>query len=75
MGRYGNLDYPVLTKRAFLFGLCLFALGAGGEFVVHSYLGPIPSWEETFLFDIEVLGVLVALFSPFVFGVVLPLTE
>jgi hypothetical protein len=75
MGRYGNIDYPTLTKRAFLFGLCLFAFGAGGEFVVHSYLGPVPAWEETLLLDLEVIGVLVALLSPFVFGVALPLTE
>jgi hypothetical protein len=35
----------------------------------------VPAWEETLLFDMEVLGVLISLFSPFVFGVLLPLTE
>jgi len=27
-GRYGELDYAVLTKRSFLLGVTLFAIGA-----------------------------------------------
>jgi len=74
-GRYGNLDYPTLAKRGTLLGLCLFALGAAGELAVHALGTPIPAWEATLLFDAEVVGVALFLFSPIVFGVLLPLTE
>jgi hypothetical protein len=74
-GRYGNLDYPTLAKRGTLLGLCLFALGAVGELGTHALGMSIPAWEATLLFDAEVLGVALFLFSPIVFGVVLPLTE
>ena len=30
-GRYGDVDYPTLTKRSFLFGIGLFALGVASE--------------------------------------------
>lgn len=74
-GRYGNLDYPTLTKRSFLLGLALFVVGAGGELVVHFLDLQLPAWEMALLFDAEVLGILVALFAPILFGIVLPLTE
>lgn len=75
MGRYGKLDYPQLTKQSFLLGIGLFALGGLGELFGHAYLAPLPGWEQTLLFDAEVLGLLVAFFSPIVFGILLPLTE
>lgn len=37
--------------------------------------GPLPGWETMLLADAEVLGVLVGLLSPLVFGLVLPLVE
>ena len=70
MGRYGNLDYPTLTKRSFLF-----AIGGLGELIGHAYFAPLPGWEQTLLFDAEVVGLLVAFFAPIVFGILLPLTE
>jgi hypothetical protein len=72
-GRYGDFDYPTLAKRGTLLGLCLFAAGAVGELGAHALGIPLPAWE--LLFDAEVLGVALFLFSPIVFGVVLPLTE
>jgi hypothetical protein len=75
MGRYGDLDYPALTKGGTLLGLGLFALGAIGELVVHSLGLQLPAWEMTLLFDAEVLGVALFLLSPLVFGLLLPLTE
>ncbi len=30
-GRYGDVEYTVLTKRGFLLGVALFAIGALGE--------------------------------------------
>jgi hypothetical protein len=75
MTRYGNLDYPVLAKRGFLLGLALFAVGALGEVVGHVALGTVPGLVDTLLLDLEVVGVLLGLLSPFVFGILLPLTE
>ena len=75
MGRYGDLDYPQLTKTSFLLGLGLFALGGLGELIGHAYFAPLPGWEQTLLFDAEMLGLLVAFFAPIIFGIVLPLTE
>ena len=74
-GRYGNLDYPTLTKRSFLLGVSLFVVGAVGEFVIHALGLQVPGWETALLWDAEVVGIVVALFSPFVFGILLPLTE
>jgi hypothetical protein len=75
MGRYGNLDYPKLTKLGVALGVTLFAAGAGIELAVHSLHYTLPAWEDTLFTDMEILGTLVFLLSPFVFGVVLPLTE
>lgn len=75
MGRYGNIDYPTVTKRVFFAGVALFVIGALGELVGHAYFAPMPAWEETLLFDAEVLGILLALVGTFVVGILLPLTE
>ncbi len=75
MGRYGTIDYPVWAKRGFLLGLGLFVVGAMGEIVGHTVLGTLPDPTNTILFDFEVLGVLLGLLSPLIFGIVLPLTE
>ena len=74
-GRYGDIDYPTLTKRSFLLGIGLFALGALGEFAIAATGTPVPAWEHTLLVDAEWVGVIIALLSPFVFGIILPLTE
>lgn len=70
-----RLDYPQLTKLGIGFGLALFAVGAVGTLVAPSVVGPLPAWERTLFFDAEALGVVVTLLSPFVFGILLPLTE
>lgn len=74
-GRYGDIDSVSLTKRGFALGLTLFLVGAIGELLGHGVLGGIPAWENTLLFEMEVLGILVAFLSVAVFGVVVPLTE
>jgi len=73
--RYGKLDYPVLTKRSFLLGVALFAIGALGGLGLTAAGIAVPEWERALLFDLEVLGILIGLLSPFIFGVLLPLTE
>jgi hypothetical protein len=75
MGRYGDIDYPTVTRRAFLLGVSLFLIGALGEVVGHALFGTLPGWEETLLFEAEVVGVLLALIAPIVFGLIMPLTE
>jgi hypothetical protein len=74
-GRYGNLDYPRLTKTGFAFGVALFAFGVLGHVVGTAMYGTLPGWENVLLTDLEILGLLIAFFSPIVFGIVLPLTE
>ncbi|WP_128904926.1 DUF7860 family protein [Halorubrum amylolyticum] len=74
-GRYGDLDYPKLTKRSLAFGVGLFLIGAVGEGLIHATGMQVPGWEERLLVDMEFLGTAIALLSPFVFGIFLPLTE
>jgi hypothetical protein len=75
MGRYGDLDYALWTEVGFLLGVALVALGGGGELVGHALYGTLPAWENALFTDMEAVGIVVGLLSPFVFGVFLPLTE
>jgi hydrogenase/urease accessory protein HupE len=75
MGHANATDYAKRAKQGFFLGFGLFALGAGGELVGHSVYGELPGWEQALLFDAEVLGILVALLVPLVFGIVMPLVE
>jgi len=70
-----SYDYPKLAKGGFLVGVGMLLVGVLGEFVGHAVLGSLPGWEEQLFFDLEVLGILVGLITPFVFGVFMPLTE
>lgn len=72
MGHGASLDYPKLTKAGVALGVLLFVVGATVEALFH---GSLPAWEEALFFDMEVIGVLLFLLSPLVFGVLLPLTE
>ncbi|TQQ81234.1 hypothetical protein EGH24_08885 [Halonotius terrestris] len=74
-GAYSNLDYPTLTKRGFLLGVALFAIGALGELGLTASGLTVPAWERTALFYIELSGIVIGLLSPFIFGILLPLTE
>lgn len=75
MSAYRNPDYGQLAKGGFLLGLVMIAAGASGEWAIHSQLLVLAAWVDSLFFDLEVLGVLVFLLSPFVFGIVLPLIE
>jgi hypothetical protein len=75
MSNTRSLDHARMAKLGFLIGLGLFLAGAGGEFLGQAVLGGLPEWEATLLFDVEVIGLLVGFFSPFVFGIALPLLE
>lgn len=69
------MDYPRLAKGGFLLGVALFVAGTLGELIGHVVLGSLPAWEATLFFDMEVVGVLLALVSPFLFGILMPLLE
>lgn len=75
MGRYGDLDYGLLTKTGFFLGVGLFVLGAGGGVLGHAVYETLPGWEQTLFTYSEVIGILLGLFAPFLFGIFLPLTE
>ncbi|MFC7135076.1 MULTISPECIES: hypothetical protein [Salinibaculum] len=75
MAHTSSMDYGKRAKQGFLLGVGLFAFGALGEILVHSVFGGVPGWERALLFDAEVLGILIGLLSPFVFGIALPLME
>jgi hypothetical protein len=69
------MNHAMLAKRGFLLGVGLFALGVVGELAAATVLGPLPSWGNVLLTNMEGLGILLGLFSPLVFGIVLPLIE
>jgi len=75
MAQYRDMDHATLAKRGFFLGVGLFALGALGEVGGHAVVGTLPALVDTLLTDMEALGILLALFSPLVFGIVLPLLE
>jgi hypothetical protein len=75
MSRYGDIDYPTYTKYGFVLGVTLLATGALGELVGTALYGSLPGWENMLFTDMEALGVVAMLLSPFVFGILLPLTE
>lgn len=75
MGRSDGLDYGYWAKTGFLLGLGLFALGAAGEILGHVAFGSLPAWENRLFTYSEGAGLVIGFCSPWIFGVVLPLTE
>lgn len=75
MGHGMRLDYAKYAKRGFAFGVALLVIGVIGSSVGPSVVGPLPGWERTVLFDMMWVGLLIGFFSPFVFGIFLPLTD
>lgn len=74
-GRYGDVDYARLTKTSVLLGVSLTMVGFFGHMALGMSAVHAPGWLDTVLVDAEFLGIVVALLSVFVFGIVLPLTE
>jgi len=70
-----NMDYAAWTKNSFLLGVALLTIGALGHIVGPALVGQLEGWVSTLLLDLEILGVLIGLIAPLVFGIVLPLTE
>jgi len=74
-GRYGDVDYPTLTKRAVLVCVAVFLLALAVEGTAAATGTTLPAWERTLLVDLELFAVAGIFLSAFVFGVALPLTE
>jgi hypothetical protein len=74
-GTRTGLDYTLWLKRSFGGGLLAFI----GSLLILKFgpqmVGPLPGWEQTLFWDLSVIGLLIAFFSPFIFGIVLPLLE
>lgn len=74
-GRYGNVDYPKVTKLSVVGFFALFVVTTALNVWISTTGMVVPSWETTLLVDIELLSVLGVFLSVFVFGIFLPLTE
>ncbi|WEL18558.1 putative membrane protein [Halorhabdus sp. SVX81] len=70
-----NINYASWTKNSFLLGVALLSIGALGHIVGPALVGQLEGWVSTLLLDLEILGVLIGLIAPLMFGIVLPLTE
>jgi len=75
MTQYNGMDHATLAKRGFQLGVGLFVVGALGEVGAHLFVGTLPAWGNMLLIDMEAVGILLALLSPLVFGIILPLIE
>lgn len=75
MVQHQRLAYARYARRGFLLGVTVFALGILGHAVGPALFGPLPEWELTLFALMEFGGIGLALCSPIVFGVVLPLIE
>ncbi|WP_222916922.1 hypothetical protein [Natrinema sp. SYSU A 869] len=75
MAHYSGHDYPKMAKTGFFLGLTLFVIGAGSELVGHAVFGSLPQWENTLFFALTMIGFAIGFTSPFVFGILMPLTE
>jgi uncharacterized membrane protein YeaQ/YmgE (transglycosylase-associated protein family) len=69
------MDYQTYAKGGFLFGLALLIVGVVGSAVGHMLFESIPAWESALFVGAEFAGLTIGLFSPIVFGIVLPLIE
>lgn len=75
MSSYNTFDHERWAKGGFFLGLSLLLVGAFGEIIGNLVFGGIPGWENTLFVYSEGIGVLLGFFSPFIFGIVLPLTK
>ncbi|MXR52811.1 hypothetical protein GRX03_14500 [Halovenus sp. WSH3] len=75
MSHHRGIDYGRWAKRGFLLGLGLLLLGAGGEIVGRLLVGTLPPWEDALFTYMEGIGLTIGFFSPWIFGVALPLTD
>lgn len=71
MGRLGGRNHSRFVKSVLLIGAGLLGLGVIGDWVLHASLRHVPAWEQTLIFDLEVLGLILIAASPILLGLVL----
>lgn len=72
MREYHRPSYSQYARGGFLFGVAVFFLG---HVFGPALFGSIPPWKLTSFAVMEFAGIAIALCSPIVFAVVLPLIE
>ena len=75
MAQYQRLAYTTYARGGFVLGVVVFVLGILGHALGPALFGPLPAWELTLFTAMEFVGIALALCSPIVFGIVLPLIE
>ena len=75
MAQTRTYDQGTVTKYSFLTAVGLFVVGVLGEVVLPLAVGGLPGWEQTLFADLEAVGIVLALFSVFGFGILWPLLE
>lgn len=75
MGQYQRLAYSQYARGGFVLGITVFVLGILGHTLGPALFGPLPEWELTLFTAMELSGIGLALCSPIVFAIVLPLIE
>lgn len=68
-------NYANGTKYGVGLGFGLLLIGVLGQIIAPKIQGTLPDWELSLFIWVSVAGILVALFSVFLFGVALPLIE
>ena len=74
-GTRKRVDHAKRTKLSFLLGVGLFVTAELVEPLQHAVGLAVPGWEQGLLIATAGAGILLALLSPFVFGILLPLIE
>ncbi|ADJ14977.1 DUF7860 family protein [Halalkalicoccus jeotgali] len=75
MGQHQRLSYSQYARGGFALGVAVFLVGILGHAVGPALLGALPAWEVTLFTVMEFSGIGLALCSPLVFAIVLPLIE
>ncbi|MDL5361039.1 hypothetical protein [Halalkalicoccus sp. NIPERK01] len=75
MGQYQRMDYSQYARGGFALGVAVFVVGILGHALGPALFGSLPGWELTLFTLMEFGGIAIALCSPIVFAVVLPLIE
>lgn len=70
-----RVDHAKRTKMGFLLGVSLFVVAELTEPIQRAIGMGVPGWEHSLLLTAGFIGILLALLSPFVFGIVFPLIE
>lgn len=69
------MEYSQYARGGFALGVAVFVVGILGHALGPALFGSLPEWELTLFTLMEFGGIAIALCSPIVFAVVLPLIE